>query len=722
MDEDVTFTAEEEKPRNLRRVPGAEFKLRGRNEGTAPVTREELADRLNRVLSTYDLSPEAVGLLQRVEKALPKSGEDYFALVDEQLSKIESGTEGVPRKGQARTADLQTFQPAPEQQARASTTAPTEAGTKQVQQITGAVPGEAASGLKTPIAQPDAEDRRTGVRGAAEVTKRVADTTPSTLRGPSARAVDLSLAQELEEPLLKQEEAARDDGRQKSLFPEEQEKLGAIKGNRGAFQMFMKSKLVQNLRQQLRRDEEIAKRAQAIPALEKRANGLIAEIEDILQQYAEYRSADSVLKANKDVAQAKRDMAEIRSAASKATVDRMLLAGAIEDLKQARKQVIEQGYNEGGVQELIADIDAVNEQLQSAQTDMALLNSALSVLDGQMQSFAAVQKMTALLDKAPSVYRIDQAKQELQAVQTELDVLQKENNELQTRLRKDAADKKRADAAVKEAERKAQVETGQLKPSERALNNLPLYDRATQYPALTEAQLLARERNGEAPVLTAAEQAQIKGVPTQVLGGYRARVVDLEKQIQQAQDKSKAAMAKDMVEPTQNLRDALDKAYKKAKTTAERDVIGPKLDAAEAKLAQVKAELAKTPVIWVGMKSQINKLADAIVRVEWMEGLISEGKIEEAAPAGATRRTFPTTEEKAKTRAAEVKAATERTTAASTSGEPLTRSQARDAAKSQKTLFEGNLPNALLICKRQQRSGSKQNRCCTVWQKQPAQA
>ena len=687
--EDVTFTAEETKPRDLRRVPGAEFKLRARAEGTAaPVTRDELADRLNRVLSTYDLSPEAIDLLQRAEKALPQSGADYFDLLDEQLAKIESGAEGVPRKGQERTLDLQTFPPAPEQQARASTTAPTEAGVRQVEQITGAVPGQAASGLKTPIAQPEAEDRRTGVRGAAAVTKRVADTLPTTLRGPSARAGELSLARELEEPLLRQEEAAREDTGQKSLFPEEQEKLGFIKGNRGAFQMFMKSKFVQNLRQQLRRDEEIAKRAKAIPALEKRANDLVAEIEDILKQYAEYRSADAVVKANKDVAKAKRDMAEIRSAASKSTVDRMLLAGAIEDLKQARKQVIEQGYGEGGVQELIADIDAVNEQLQAAQTDMALLNSALSVLDGQLQSFAAVQRLTALIDKAPSVERIDQAKQEFAAVRAELDVLQKENNELQTRLRKDAADKKRADAAVKDAERKAQVEAGRVKPSESARNNLPLYDQATQYPALTEA-LLRAANNGEVPTLSAAEKNQINGDPAQVLGGYRARVTELEKLIQQSQDRSKAAMAKDMVEPTQNLRDALAKAYKNAKSAAERDVLGPKLDAAEAKLAQAKAELANTPVIWVGMKSQINKLADAIVRVEWLEGLITEGKIELEAPASKTRRTAPSKEEKAETRAAQAKAAAERTTAPATSGEPLTRSQAAKERQPQKTLFEG---------------------------------
>jgi hypothetical protein len=493
----------------------------------------------------------------------------------------------------------------------------------------------------------------------------------------------------LAEPLRTQEEAARSDTGQKSLFPEEQEKLGFIKGNRGAFQMFMKSKFVQNLRQQLRRDEEIAKRVQAIPALEKRATGLIAEIEDILQQYAEYRSADAIVQANKDVAKAKRDMAEIRAAASKSTVDRMLLAGAIEDLKQARKQVIEQGYTEGGVQELIANIDDVNAQLQAAQTDMALLNSALSVLDGQMQSFAAVQKLTALIDKAPSVERIDQAKKEFAAVRAELDVLQKENNELQTRLRKDAADKRRADEAVKAAERKVQVAAGQIKPSEQALNNLPNYDKATQYPALTEAQMLAREKGGTTPTLSAAETTQINGDPAQVLGGYRSRITDLEKLIKQSQDKSRAALGKDMVQPTQNLRDALAKAYKQAKSSAERDVLGPKLDVAEAKLAQAKAELANTQVIWVGMKKQINDLANVMARADWLEGLIAEGKVELEAPATAKVRAKPTAEEAAATRAAEAKSAAERTTAAATSGEPLTRSEAAKARQSQKTLFEG---------------------------------
>jgi hypothetical protein len=686
--EDVTYTAEENKPRDLRRVPGAEFKLRGRNEGTAPVTRENLADRLNYVLSTYDLSPEAVDLLTRVEKALPQAGADYFDLLDQQLAKIESGEEGVPRKGQSRTIQTQTFPATPEQQARASTTAPTEAGPRQLQQITGAQPGQAASGLKTPIAQPEDETRNEDVRGGAGVTKRVADTQATTLRGASAQALDLSMAADLAEPLRMQEEAAREDTGQKSLFPEEQEKLGYIKGNRGAFQMFMKSKFVQNLRQQLRRDEEIAKRAQAIPALEKRANDLVAEIEDILKQYAEYRSADSIVQANKDVAQAKRDMAEIRAAASKSTVDRMVLAGAIEDLQQARKQVIEQGYGEGGVQELIADIDALNDQLQAAQTDMNLLNSALSVLDGQMQSFAAIQKLTALIDKAPSVERIDQAKQELQAVRTELGVLQEENSDLQNRLRKDAADKRRADAAVKEAERKAQEAAGRVKPSETMLNNLPNYDKATQYPALTEAQLLAREKGGTMPELSAVEQTKIDGDPAQVLGGYRARITELEKKIKNRQDETRESLGKEMVGPAQARYDALDKAYKAAKSSAERDRIGPMRDTADALLQKAKADLKSAPITWRGMKKDIADLADVINKEAWLEGLIDSGRIDMGAEA-ATVRAKPTEEEAATTRAEETKAAAERTTAASTSGEALTRSEVAKARKSQKTLFEG---------------------------------
>ena len=705
-----TAEDQEQKPRDLRRVPGAEFKLRP-GESSSPINKDTLADRLNYVLSAYDLSPEAVEFLRRAEKILPQAdttiktdlsaqtnkglkrgvgeSESFMTLLDQQLSRIESGEEGVPRKGQPRTASLLTMPPTASRTAAASTTAPTEAGPRQIEPNRSVAPGSAESGLKTPIAQPESEERTTGVRGRADVTKIASDNTPSTLRGPSARAGDLSMGDALEPHLRLHEGLAQDNTKQQALFPEEQEKLGAIKTNRGLFQIFMKSKFVQNLRNQLRRDEDIAKRAQAIPELEKRANALVAEIEDILKQYAEYRSAESVVKANKDVAKAKRDIAEIRAAAGKSTVDRMLLAGAIENLQQARKQVYEQGYKEGGVEELIADIDAVNNELQSAQSDIALLNSALSVLDGQMQSFAAIQRLTALIDKAPSVYRIDQAKVELQAVRTELGKIQEENSDLQKRLRKSEVEKRRADEAVKITKQKEAEEAGRIKPAEQTLNNLPSYDQSTQYPALTEAQRLARERGGKEPELSAAEQARINGDPVQVLGGYRSRVRDLEKKIKNRQDATRANLGKETVGPAQAKYDELNAAYKAAKSTAERDRIGAQRDAADAALQKAKEDLKTAPITWRGMKKDIAALADALNNEAWLEGLVDEGRVELEGPTAAEVRGAPTEKELAAQRTKAVADALVRAEGPATSGEPLTRSQVAKANKPQKTLYEG---------------------------------
>ena len=721
MQQDLLGTPEEErmlptaedqnqKPRDLRRVPGPEFKLRP-GETSSPINKDTLADRLNYVLTAYDLSPEAVAFLRRAEKILPQAdsiikndvsaqtnkglkrsvgeSESFMALLDQQLSRIESGEEGVPRKGQPRTASLLTMPPTASRTATASTTAPTEAGPRQIEPNRSVAPGSAESGLKTPIAQPEGEERTTGVRGRADVTKIASDNTPSTLRGPSARAGDLSMGDDLETYLRLREGVTQDNTKQQSLFPEEQEKLGYIKTNRGLFQIFMKSKFVQNLRNQLRRDEDIAKRAQAIPALEKRANDLVAEIEDILKQYAEYRSAEAVVKANKDVAQAKRDIAEIRAAAGKSTVDRMLLAGAIENLQQARKQVYEQGYKEGGVEELIADIDAVNNQLQSAQSDIALLNSALSVLDGQMQSFAAIQRLTALIDKAPSVDRIDQAKVELQAVRTELGKIQEENSELQKRLRKSEVEKRRADEAVKITKQKEAEEAGRIKPEEQTLNNLPSYDQSTRYPALTEAQRLARERGGTQPELSAAEQSRINGDPAQVLGGYRARVTELEKKIKNRQDTTRANLGKDTVGPAQAKYDELNAAYKAAKSTAERDIIGAQRDAADAVLQKAKEDLKTAPITWRGMKKDIAALADALNNEAWLEGLVDEGRVEIEGPTAIEVRGAPTKEELAAQRAKTVADALVRAEGPATSGESLTRSEVAKANKPQKTLYEG---------------------------------
>jgi hypothetical protein len=228
LGEDVTFTAEEEKKRDLRRVPGADFKLRARAEGTgAPVTRDELADRINTVLSTYDLSPEAVELLQRVEKAMPqKLAPEYAQMLDQQLGLIESSQEGVPRKGADRPAMLQAF---PAAGARAETAAPTTAFKYEQESLRSAQPGQAQTTGRR-VTQPEGE-RVTAETGETPVQKRVSDITPKTLRGESAAPAPLSALtadrNKEQSPLVEflriAEAAAAEDAGQMDLFDKKAE-------------------------------------------------------------------------------------------------------------------------------------------------------------------------------------------------------------------------------------------------------------------------------------------------------------------------------------------------------------------------------------------------------------------------------------------------------------------------------------------------------------------
>lgn len=723
LGEDVTFTGAEQP--SLQRGDQVPFALRGRAEGTeAPVTREDLADRINRVLSTYDLSPEAVDFLRRVEQTLPQSdttiqrGEriatvggrpvrvqqdtgSYFDLLNQQLERIESGAEGVPRKSR-RAIELQAV---PTEETRAETAPPTEATAEDIKKYRSAQPGQARTmtqmeqaaleqrraegkGGRMPgyVYQPEGE-RTTTTAGPTAVSKRVTDTTPTTLKGPSALPQDLSMAQDVEEQLRLLETVA-DEGVQRPLFPEEQE---SVKLTRAGFQTYLKSPKVEALRKALRRDQEILKRAEQIPALEQRAKSLVEEIDGILKAYAEYRSADAIVQANKDVTQARRDIAEIRSAAGKATVNRMLLAGRVQQLQEARLDVLEEGRRQGETvePEFLAELDAVTEALQEAQTDMALLDSALSVLDGQLRSFDALKKMSALADRSVAPERIPAAQQELQAVKTELEKLREDYNEVNNRLRKDAADRKRADEAVKEAERKAAIEAGRVKPIEEAKQQLPAYDRAVQYPALTEAQRLAREKGGTLPELSEDEKVKIKGEPTQVLGGYRKEVTRLEKAIRNAQDSARESLRKQLVGPKQEAFDRINARYKAAKSAAERDVLGPRLDVAQKLLARAEDKVKTAPITWRGMKRDIAQLADAINKVDWLEGMIDAGRVEVEERVPRTAKQRVSAEQLAAERAQAAQAAVERAKLPSTSGEKLTRSEAKKAGAPKKTQFEG---------------------------------
>lgn len=166
LEEGTLPTAEEVVPaeeatRQVKRVPTKDFRLYPRSEKSgAPITAENLQGRINRALTLFDLSPEAEAFLRRAEQVIPQAdmtlkqatsgatnqgvrqnvseSQGFLTLLDQQLSKIESGVEGVPRKGAGRPEMLQTFPPTKETQARVSATTPTEALKKDVDSITGA--------------------------------------------------------------------------------------------------------------------------------------------------------------------------------------------------------------------------------------------------------------------------------------------------------------------------------------------------------------------------------------------------------------------------------------------------------------------------------------------------------------------------------------------------------------------------------------------------------
>jgi len=126
--QDVTYTAEEPKERQLRRVPGEGFKLFGESRSAAEAAPAKtpdtklLRERINRALFNPDLSDAAYDLLRRAENLLPdvevrlealRTVQDptrgtqqdiaqtagLLELLDKQLTQIEQRQEGLPTAG-----------------------------------------------------------------------------------------------------------------------------------------------------------------------------------------------------------------------------------------------------------------------------------------------------------------------------------------------------------------------------------------------------------------------------------------------------------------------------------------------------------------------------------------------------------------------------------------------------------------------------------------------
>lgn len=645
LDEDVTATAEEPRPRGeAKRVPGEGFRLfNRRGEQVLPTDVKSLSERLARLMANKNLTQDAYDFLRRAEAVVPTAPAEFRAVLGEQLNRIEQGEEGVPRKGAA--ASLEAF----------------------------------------PI-------------GETRVQKRTTDLQDTTLRGPSAKPQPLSLRAELE-PILRAQEQASGEGplpaKQRGLFDEETEKLGYAKMNRAAFIQFMRSKFVQGLKATLQQDKVIAKRAEELPKLRARIEQLAAGVAEMEKVNLQYAQAARTLQHDKDLGKVRRNMTEILGALTKVSVEGMQLDGRIEELQRLRGALVQEGRALGESVELpfLGELNHIEEQLTRAQTDGLELRGALNTLKGQLRVQDAKATLAKLNPQTASPAALEKAKEALRAAQVEAGIIESEVGAKKVKDAQEAAAQRRKEEAVAETQARTKSETEATKQAKADQKRLEsLYNekaQGTKFDALTLAQKEAR--SAEAPVLTEEEQTAEEKNPRKVLGGYKGRIKELERSVVKSQAESDAAVMRSISGLKDNY-ESLERQYKYAKTSAQRAEIAPVLAEAESKYNQAVRNIKNAPRRpWIGMGAQLKELADMYRKHDDLETKIGVGKVASFEDKVIRKPAKPTAEQVAETnriaKELNAQAAKERASAPATSGESLTKTEAKKAAKAQKTAF-----------------------------------
>ena len=253
----------------------------------------------------------------------------------------------------------------------------------------------------------------------------------------------------------------------------------------------------------------------------------------------------------------------------------------------------------------------------------------------------------------------------------------------------------RRQQASTEREKAEQARTDARKEEQRRLEQRFADNVNSQViPALSEAERLAREM-GE-PRFSNNERTSIAKDPVQVLGGYRSRVTALEKKVQAAQERSKAARLK-ALDALKNKIEALEAQYKATKSSEGRAALIPQIDAATDRYAAAASRLNSQPLTWKGMAAQIKELSVLYNKVGALEDIVGE----EVKPSSAEKTRFTgllskqrretiakaEAEKKREQEAAEAREAGKRAGAPATTGEALTRTQVAKARKAKKTVF-----------------------------------
>jgi hypothetical protein len=552
LEEGTLPTAEDvgpegEQQRVIKRVSDAEFKLHPRAENTGEViTAESLRDRIDRVLSTYTLSPEAAAFLRRAEQVIPEAdmtlkqeasgranqenvagevvadrgvlknvseSQGFLTLLDRQLTKIESGAEGVPRKGAGRPVTLKTFplDMTGATAAKASTTTPTEPFKKDVDSITGAAPGQAASVSQTEmyaqrerlertgkpgklpgfVTQPKEAERTTGEaaqptveKRGQEINKPVYRTNPvtgkqelvsGTIRGKSAEALPLSLQAELE-PLVRLSETVRDEqAGQLPLFGAADERSRVQKAERrgieagpsldiGArpdvesFQRFMNSPYVRKLKKDMQQSEKDlapvrAFLSRALPRLKQ----MLKDSKATTARMSKIKNWTKFLKENQELTAFQTNTENMVLKMNNLKLSVSDLNARIKSYEQAKEDLIKETNRagvraRGGAPEIkfFKELDDLISLHQEAKAEYTQTKSALDLVRTQIKVLVGEQRLAELKATTDPLAKSNAAAQdEIKRLQEAVRTAQAEVGEAETKERQAAADKAQAAQGAK---------------------------------------------------------------------------------------------------------------------------------------------------------------------------------------------------------------------------------------------------------------------------------
>ena len=479
--QDVTYTAEEPKARQLRRVPTEGLTLFGesqREAEAAPVKTpdpKQLRERINRALLNPDLSEEAYDLLRRAEDLIPdvetriatrrataegRTREDVaqtaglLELLDQQLTRIERGQEGVPTAGRTLVQDA-ARRPA----LGASVVSPSEATKDDIRlrrQQTyadlvaqGFSPGAAAKSafqIGKPTAQAqegaltrfDVPQQPQRPEARAEVTRkvpgRITPMEPRAARemapGPEAarqpgrqlaqeprrgtirgRGAPLSLAAEIEPLLQMQERARAEDAGQQVLFPELERERGTIASTPEAFRRRLdRLKAVKD-----GYARELLRKEAAVQPLEQEIRELGATLDEYQRQQKALQDAQFVLRHNEALLKELRvtgaGTEKLSGGIGALTVSENTFQQAADALN--RQRVLLLNYAEQRRREKEAapklktkDFAEISKLLEVQASDDARLANALTSIEAEVERINAFEK-----DVYKQFPRIERAKE-----------------------------------------------------------------------------------------------------------------------------------------------------------------------------------------------------------------------------------------------------------------------------------------------------------------------